>query len=180
MKKAIFLDRDGTLNKEVHYLHKIEDFEWCDGALDALKKMQEMGYLLFVVSNQSGVARGMFNEEAIYELQSFMETQLREQGIEIQKFEYCVHHPEISGDCSCRKPNNGMLEKLIEEYQVDRGHSWMIGDQLRDLEAGLKSHLECAGVYANERSDRIALAGYPLYKNLWEFIEGSLRKAEAV
>jgi len=157
--KAVFLDRDGTLNREVDYLHKVEDFAWCDGVLPGLMRFMRYGYKLFVVSNQSGIARGMYDLSDLKVLENHMIEQLSEWGITIERWSYCPHHPDIGGPCTCRKPENGLLEEIIAEYEVDRNASWMIGDQWRDLQAGEKSGLQTVGVFANDRSQLIAENG---------------------
>lgn len=141
MERVIFLDRDGTLNEEVHYLHKKEDLRFLDGVPEALRRFKENGYKLVVVTNQAGVARGYYREEDVKALHEYMNGLLRPLGAEIDCFFYCPHHPEY-GDgeyrkcCHCRKPDTGMLEQAEQIFNVDKAHSWMIGDKLIDVEAG--------------------------------------------
>ena len=141
MERVIFLDRDGTLNEEVHYLHKKEDLRLIEGAADALCRFRKSGYRLVVVTNQAGVARGYYQEEDVKLLHEYMNEILRPLGAEIDCFFYCPHHPEhgigaYKKNCSCRKPDIGMFEQAEQYFQVDKAHSWMIGDKLIDVEAG--------------------------------------------
>lgn len=141
MERVIFLDRDGTLNEEVHYLHKKEDLRLIDGVANALRRFRENGYRLVVVTNQAGVARGYYQEEDVKLLHEYMNGILRPLGAEIDCFFYCPHHPEhgigaYKKSCHCRKPDIGMLEQAEQYFQVDKAHSWMIGDKLIDVEAG--------------------------------------------
>ena len=109
MKKAIFLDRDGTLNIDHGYVYKIEDFQFIEGSIDALKALKELGYLLVLVTNQSGIARGYFSEEQFLQLTEWMDWSLADRGIDLDGIYYCPHHPEGKGeykeDCACRKQN---------------------------------------------------------------------------
>lgn len=141
MQWVIFLDRDGTLNEEVHYLHRPEDLKILPGVPQALRQFKEAGYKLVVVTNQAGVARGYYKEEEVQALHEYMNGLLRLQGAEIDRFFYCPHHPDqgigrYRRICACRKPGTGMFEAAERYYDVDKPHSWMIGDKLLDLLAG--------------------------------------------
>lgn len=141
MERVIFLDRDGTLNEEVHYLHKREDLRLIDGVPEALGRFRKNGYRLVVVTNQAGVARGYYQEKDVKLLHDYMNEILRPLGAEIDCFFYCPHHPEhgigkYKKSCHCRKPDIGMFEQAEQYFQVDKAHSWMIGDKLIDVEAG--------------------------------------------
>lgn len=145
--KSLFLDRDGTLNVEKEYLIKAEDFAFERGVIDTLRKLSGLGYLLFIVTNQSGIARGYFSEENLQELNIYVLELLKQQGIDIQKIVYCPHHPsgtvkEYARVCDCRKPGNKLLEQLIKEYDIDREHSYMVGDKAADIQAGSRSGLK--------------------------------------
>lgn len=145
--KAVFLDRDGTLNVDVNYLYRIEDFAWMPEAREALSYLQEQGYTLFVITNQSGVARGYYTIAQMEQLHAYMNQELAQVGAHIEKFYYCPHHnkegvlPEYVKDCDCRKPKPGMLLQACAEYEVDKEKSLMIGDSKRDVEAA-----EAAGI----------------------------------
>ena len=136
--KAIFFDRDGTLNVDVDYLHDPADFVWTTGAIDALRWVHAHGYLAIVVTNQSGVARGYFPESDVTRLHDWMNAELRKHGTHIDAFYYCPHHPEAKipayrKDCDCRKPAPGLLLRALREHDIDPAVSLMIGDAPRDI-----------------------------------------------
>ena len=139
MNKAVFFDRDGTLNEEVHYLHKIEDFKWIEGAIDAIKYCNDNGYLAIVITNQSGVARGYYPESDIMKLYDWMNDDLAKHGAHLDGIYYCPHHPtgtvkEYAIECDCRKPKPGMLFKAQKDHNIDLRSSYLIGDSARDVE----------------------------------------------
>ena len=139
MEKVIFLDRDGTLNEEVNYLHRKEDLVLLPGVAEALKAFKDQGYRL--VTNQAGVARGYYTQADGKELHRYMNELLAGQGVKIDAFYYCPHHPEhgigkYKVRCHCRKPETGMFEMAEQDFAVDKASSWMIGDKLIDMEAG--------------------------------------------
>ena len=146
MKKAIFLDRDGTINVEKDYIYKSEDLVFEEGTIEALKTFKNLGYILIVVSNQSGIARGYFTEEDLNIFNNNMNEILKKNGVEIIEFYCCPHHPDGIGEykkvCECRKPNNKMIEDAIKKYNIDREKSYMIGDKTSDIGAGIKSNLK--------------------------------------
>ena len=146
MEKAIFLDRDGTINVEKDYIYKSEDLVFEEGTIEALKTFKNLGYILIVVSNQSGIARGYFTEEDLNIFNNNMNEILKKNGVEITEFYCCPHHPDGIGEykkvCECRKPNNKMIEDAIKKYNIDREKSYMIGDKTSDIGAGLKSNLK--------------------------------------
>ena len=146
MKKAIFLDRDGTINVEKDYIYKSEDLVFEEGTIKALKTFKNLGYILIVISNQSGIARGYFTEEDLNIFNNNMNEILKKNGVEIAEFYCCPHHPDGIGEykkvCECRKPNNKMIEDAIKKYNIAREKSYMIGDKTSDIGAGLKSNLK--------------------------------------
>lgn len=133
---AVFLDRDGTINVEKNYLYRFEDWEWITGAKEAIGKFKQLGYRVVVVSNQAGIARGMFEPSDVERLHSLVQQELACLGATIDAFFYCPHHPDFSGDCSCRKPAPGMLVQASLDLNLDLARSWMIGDKLIDAQAG--------------------------------------------
>ncbi|AEW76462.1 LOW QUALITY PROTEIN: D,D-heptose 1,7-bisphosphate phosphatase [Aggregatibacter actinomycetemcomitans ANH9381] len=140
MKKAVFLDRDGTLNIDYGYVHEINHFRFIDGSIEALKN-KNMGYLLVLVTNQSGIARGYFTEQQFLQLTEWMDWSLADRGVDLDGIYYCPHHPEakiteFKQDCDCRKPKSGMLLQGIKELNIDPSRSIMIGDKTEDLLAG--------------------------------------------
>ena len=137
MNKAIFLDRDGTINVEKHYLYKKEDFEFLPGVINALKKLQQAGYKLIIITNQSGIARGYYSEKDFHILNDWMLTQLKQQGVIIAQVYYCPHLPNADveayrKDCYCRKPKLGLFQRAINDYHIQLSKSYAIGDKIRD------------------------------------------------
>ncbi len=142
MKKALFLDRDGVINEEINYLYKKEDFVFIDGIFEFVRHYQSLGYYIFVVTNQSGIARKYYTENDFKLLTTWMKSEFLKQNIVIDDVYFCPHHPDIDGECSCRKPEPGMLLRVAEEYDVDLENSIMIGDKERDIEAGLNAGVQ--------------------------------------
>jgi D-glycero-D-manno-heptose 1,7-bisphosphate phosphatase len=135
--KAIFLDRDGTLNKETGYLHNWTDWRWLPGVPEALALLRRHGYKLVAVTNQSGLARGLYSPEAVTRLHQEANRHLASRKAALDAFYYCPHHPDFTGPCDCRKPKPGMLLRAATEMDLDRARSWMVGDKISDVEAGL-------------------------------------------
>ena len=134
--KAVFLDRDGVLNHEMgDYIRRIEDFEVLDN-FAALKELQDRGYLLIVATNQGGLAKGWYSEEELGKMHQKLRDDYSAHGVEFTDFFYCPHHPDLTGDCDCRKPKPGLLVKGIEKYNIDPARSYFIGDRERDVVAG--------------------------------------------
>jgi D-glycero-D-manno-heptose 1,7-bisphosphate phosphatase len=143
-RPAVFLDRDGTINEEKNYLHRIEDFEFIPGAPEAIRQLNQAGYLVLVVTNQSGVARGFFSLAEVDALHRHMVQLLAEYGARIDGFYVCPHHPtagqgEWRRDCSCRKGQPGLLLQAAAEHDIDLARSYMIGDKAADIEAGQRA-----------------------------------------
>ncbi len=144
MRKAAFLDRDGVINREVEYLHRIEDFEFIEGALEGCRRLQEKGYLLVVITNQSGIARGLYTEDDFQRLNAWMLQRLKEHGVEIAGVYFCPHHPTegvgpYRTECDCRKPEAGMIEAACREHDLDAAASILVGDKASDAEAGRRA-----------------------------------------
>lgn len=144
-QKAVFLDRDGTINPYKGFLRNIDEFELIDGAADAIRKINESGRLAIVVTNQPVIARGEVSEEELEAIHQKMETLLGKEGAYLDDIFYCPHHPhkgyegerpEYKIDCGCRKPKPGMLLAAAEKYNIDLSASWMIGDGENDMKAG--------------------------------------------
>jgi len=134
---AVFLDRDGTVNVEKNYLHKIDDWKWVDGAKNAIKFLKDAGYLVVVISNQAGIARGMYGADEVNKLHDFANAELAKIGTKIDAFYFCPHHPEITGNCECRKPSPNMILAAAAALNIDLTNSWMVGDKKIDVEAGI-------------------------------------------
>lgn len=141
-KRAVFLDRDGTINVEKDYLIDPKEFEFIAGVPQALKRLQDAGFLLVIVTNQSGVARGYFDLDDVHRLHDHMCQLLRDYGVTINRIEICPHHPnqgagEFRRECDCRKGRPGMLLRAATDLQIDLKRSFMVGDKLADVDAGL-------------------------------------------
>ncbi len=142
MNKAVFLDRDGVLNKELgDYVCKFEDFSVLTHNFEPLKELQKRGYLLIVITNQGGLAKGWYSPETLQQMHHHLIKTYSDQGVLITEAYFCNHHPQYNGNCLCRKPGSLMLEKAIARYQIDASKSYFIGDRERDVIAG-----EAAGV----------------------------------
>ena len=140
-RRAIFLDKDGTLVRNVPYNVDRDRLELAADAGAALRALQALGYCLIVVSNQSGVARGYFQEQALTAVRRDLEAVLRDEGVTLDGFYYCPHHPDgavasYAVECACRKPRPGLLLRAARDHDVDVAASWAIGDVLDDVEAG--------------------------------------------
>lgn len=133
--KAIFLDRDGVINVEKDYAHKIEDFEFLPGVFEAVKSFNEKGYIAVVVTNQSGIGRGYYTGEDFRKLTAYMEKEFEKNGGKIAAVYHCPHGPQDG--CDCRKPEPGMLLAAKDDFGIDMASSWMIGDKEGDIEAAL-------------------------------------------
>lgn len=144
MKKALFLDRDGVINKEKNYLYKIEDFEFIDGVFKTCRQFQNNGYLIIVITNQAGIAKGKYTEWDFQVLTKWMCERFLEKGVLVDAVFHCPHHPEFTGDCNCRKPASGMLVEARRAFDINMRESILVGDKESDIEAGLQ-----AGVGAN-------------------------------
>ncbi len=138
-KKAVFLDRDGTINVEKDHLHEFEHWEWIPGAIEAIKTFNHRGWLVIVVSNQAGVARGLYSEADIAKLHARVNEQLSASGARVDAYYYCPHHPDFGKkiQCGCRKPRPGLLLQSQCEWDIDMRRSFLIGDKLSDIEAAL-------------------------------------------
>jgi D-glycero-D-manno-heptose 1,7-bisphosphate phosphatase len=141
MKRAVFLDRDGTINIEKEYLYQAAEFEFIPGAAEAIRLLNQAGMLVVVVTNQSGVARGYYTEEDVENLHRHIDRELESCGAHVDAWLYCPHHPTGRGSyglpCNCRKPLPGMLQDAARRYGIDLEKSAIIGDKLADIEAGL-------------------------------------------
>jgi len=168
MNKAVFLDRDGTINEEMGYINHVSRFKMFSFVPEAIRVFNDAGYKVIVVTNQSGVARGYFKEELVKEIHARLIKEVEMGSAKIDKIYYCPHHP-IEGigaykkNCSCRKPNTGMIEEAVLEFDLDLSQSYMIGDRYKDTlfanNAGLKSIFVKTGYGLGELT---------FQQNLWE------------
>jgi D,D-heptose 1,7-bisphosphate phosphatase len=159
-QRAVFLDRDGTINKYVGFLRNIDEFELLDGVAEAIKKINASGYLAIVVTNQPVIARGEVSFEELQEIHNKMETLLGEQGAYVDAIYFCPHHPhkgyagerpELKIDCECRKPKPGMLIQAAKDFNIDLKNSWMIGDGENDILAGKNAGCHTALIQSEQK-----------------------------
>ena len=177
-QKAIFLDRDGTINKYKGFIRDIEDFELLPGVAEAVKRINQEGYLAIVITNQPVIARGEVSLDELQEIHNKMETLLGMEGAYIDDIFYCPHHPDkgFEGErpeykkvCECRKPKPGLLLAAAQKYNIDLSQSWMIGDSEIDMQAGINAG--CKVAFLGERGTYESV-----YKSLLEAVDSILEK----
>jgi len=163
-KKAVFLDRDGTINVEVGYLSDPEELELIPGAARAVARLNDAGFVVVVVTNQAGVARGYFTEEDVVAVNRRLVEVLQPEGARIDGIYYCPHHPEFGDetyrkDCECRKPNTGMVRQAVDNFNIEVSRSYVVGDHVGDVllgvNAGARSIHVLTGHGADERQKLI-------------------------
>jgi D-glycero-D-manno-heptose 1,7-bisphosphate phosphatase len=171
--RAVFLDRDGTINVEKGYLHRIEDFAFIPGAPQAIKMFKDAGFLVIVITNQSGIARGYYSVRAVSCLHEHVDKELARFGASIDAYYVCPHHPhgaveEYAKTCDCRKPLPGMLLKAAERFSINMDCSYMIGDKAADVEAGLQAGCRPVLVLTGygDKESTLVPAGVPYYADL--------------
>lgn len=162
-KRAVFLDRDGTLNVDVGYLHRLEDLQLFPWTADALRLLKRAGYTLVVVTNQSGIAQGLIDPGFIQICHDEMRARLQRGGADLDALYYCTHHPrgavkELAIDCRCRKPATGMVDDAVRDLGIDPAQSWVVGDKWLDVDlghrAGARSILVRTGWGAEQEQQR--------------------------
>ena len=171
---AVFLDRDGVINVDHGYVYRKEDFEFVDGIFEACRHFQEQGYLLIVVTNQSGIARGMYTEAQFQELTDWMMERFKKHGVTISKVYHCPHHPDFGPagerDCDCRKPKPGMILRGIEEYELDPNECILVGDKISDMEAATSAGIGLKLLVGNKlRNDRSPEHNERIINNLAQY-----------
>ena len=167
-KPAVFLDRDGVINKDNGYVSQRDDFAFIEGTIEACIELQKKGYLLIVITNQSGIARGLFTEEQFNTLTEWMDWSMSDRGVDLDGIYYCPHHSEegqgeFKVDCECRKPKPGMLMNAIEDLNIDIEASILVGDKVSDLQAGIAAgiktnYLVRSGKDITEQGETLATA----------------------
>lgn len=167
MVKAIFFDRDATLIVDKHYLHKPEEIEYFDDTFSALKELQDAGYLLFMITNQSGIGRGFFTVDQMHEVHNQMIKDLSKHSITLSGIEFCPHSPEDK--CECRKPHPKMINTFLNKFDIDLKKSYMIGDKPIDAKAGINAGINGMIIGSSEK--------YKSFKTLSEFKEFLLNEA---
>lgn len=179
IQRAVFLDRDGTINVDTGYVHTVEEFEFLPQAIEAIKLLNDNGFLVIVVTNQAGVARGYYTEADVIELHQFINRELQKQGAYIDAFYICPHHPtegigEYRKSCECRKPGSQMVVDAGKDFNVDLHASWIIGDKISDIFAG--AQVGCTGILiTNQRDERIDV-DYLVCSSLFEGVNIIINK----
>ena len=171
-QKTIFIDRDGTLIEEVNFLSRIEDLRFFDYTNEAVRLLKENGFLIVIVTNQSGVGRGIYTESAMHEIHAKIQSDLTEK---IDAFYFCPHLP--TDGCHCRKPNLGMIEAAQRDFAVDLENSWMIGDKAIDVETGFNAGIKTAMVltgYGRKDIEKLSKKPDIVAETLLAAIEGIL------
>lgn len=151
LNKAVFFNRDGTLNCDegFDYIYRQEDVHFNPGVVEGLKKLQDAGYLLFIVTNQGGIAKGIYTHEQVKEVHDYMCAEFAKNGICITRIYYCPHHESVK-TCVCRKPSPYMINLAIEEFNIDRNRSYMIGDSPRDTKAAEAAGIKSIKIHKNQ------------------------------
>ena len=155
--KALFLDRDGIINIDHSYVYKIEDFEFVEGIFDLVKRFADNGYLIFIITNQSGIGRGYYTEESFTTLTQWMIERFIQEGIHVEKVYYCPHSPETK--CHCRKPETGMIDEAMKSYDIDLSRSWMIGDKQSDIDLAKNTDIG-KSIYIGDKSVNNAIYSF--------------------
>jgi D-glycero-D-manno-heptose 1,7-bisphosphate phosphatase len=150
-RRAVFMDRDGTISEEVGYVNHPSRYRVFPYSADAVRLLNEGGWLAILITNQAGVARGYFTEDIIGEVHGVLSQELEKQGARLDAIYYCAHHPTVGEepyrfDCTCRKPKPGLIERAVAEFDIDPAQSWMIGDRYSDIELARNAHVRSAFV----------------------------------
>lgn len=151
MKPAVFIDRDGTISEEVGYVNHPSRFRLFPYSSEAIKILNNNGWLAIVITNQAGVARGYFSEDVIVSVHEQLKRDLHEGSAQLDAIYYCAHHPSVGeppyrNDCDCRKPKTGLINQAVSDFEIDLGASWMIGDRYGDVELARNAGLHSAFV----------------------------------
>ena len=161
MNRALFVDRDGTLVEEENYLDDPARARLTPGAAAGLRAVRAAGFLVLVVSNQAGVARGFYGEDTVRAIDRRLEEMLEAEGARVDRYYFCPHHPEFTGPCRCRKPEPGMLVDAARDFDLDLAACWVVGDRLTDVEAGSRAGVPGILVRTGYGREQERVAGVP-------------------
>ena len=186
MQKVIFIDRDGVINRDpggwtkYSYVTKWDEFSFIDGSIEALRRLKEAGYKIYLISNQGGISKGYFMQEDLDKLNERMLREIEKGGGRIDHLYYCPHHDK--DNCECRKPKTGLIEQAIRETDVDLKNTFIIGDSLRDIEAGKRMGMKTIFVLSG-KAPLSETKNWPLQpdcikKDLLEAVEWILERAD--
>jgi len=169
MTKAIFLDRDGTVNEEMGYINHPDRFRIFPFVADSIKIFNQAGFLIIIVSNQSGIARGYFSESLVKELHEKLTMEMKKQGATITTIYYCPHHPTAGAvpyrqECNCRKPKPGLIQKAVKEFDISLADSYVIGDRYQDIVMAKKLNMKAGLVLTG-----YGLGEYTYHRQQWEY-----------
>ena len=175
--KVAFLDRDGVINEEINYLHKISDFRYVDRSKKALKLLKRKGYEIIVITNQAGIAKGLFTEEEYFELSRYYRQDLYSEGVELLDVLHCPHHPSATVEkyrlaCACRKPSPGLIMGAVAKYNIEIEKCILVGDKISDIEAAARAGIQ--DFYLVESGHKIDIEHYgkiKIFKDLYEVAE---------
>lgn len=189
-RRAVFIDRDGTISEEVGYINHPSRFRLFPFSAVAIKLLNETGWLAIVITNQAGVARGYFSEEMIETVHKRLQQDLENNGARLDAIYYCAHHPSVGEppyrfDCDCRKPKPGMIRRAVKDLQIDPASSWMVGDRYSDIElarnAGINSAFVMTGYGRGEWEHQKANWDHQpdlIAENLLEAVEAIGKESE--
>jgi len=176
---AVFLDKDGTINEDVGYLADPNEFKLLPGVTEGIKLLNQAGFKVIVVSNQSGIARGLFSEEMVRKIDKKMQDELLSRGALLDAIYFCPHHPDIGEppyrqDCYCRKPKPGLLLRAAKIHRINLAHSYMVGDKLSDVEAGRRAGCRTILLLKNETQNSLGKAKKLVWKTKPDYIVSNL------
>lgn len=175
MNKAVFLDRDGTINQEVNYLYRPKNLVFIPKTIEAIKLFHQLGYKVIVITNQAGVAKGYYKEHHIRILHNYIDKMLKENGTYLDAYYYCPHHPEGTVDiykkeCMCRKPRIGMIERAVMDFDIDLSKSIIVGDKEIDVKTGKNAVIStCVLVRSGQILDEDNTVADGVYDCLYDF-----------
>lgn len=177
MKKAIFLDRDGTLNPDPGYISRPEDFNLFPQIGTSLKKLKNAGYLLILITNQSGIARGLISEKQLTQIHNKLQQLLKVDDVQLDAIYFCPHHPDFPdkdgvSKCNCRKPNPGLIIQASNDFDVDLDNSYMVGDKLSDINIALNANVKPIFI---GKSLPEGVSDIPIFKKIPDAVEWILQ-----
>ncbi|AFV05140.1 D-glycero-beta-D-manno-heptose 1,7-bisphosphate 7-phosphatase [Dehalobacter sp. CF] len=173
-KPALFLDRDGVINIEKRYLYKIEDFVFIDGVFETCRYFQNQGYHIIVITNQAGIARGIYNENDFHNITNWMIEEFKQEEIALAKVYHCPHHPDFTNGCDCRKPKPGLILQARHDFDLNLSKSILVGDKNTDIESGIKAGVGNNFLITTGHKIEENKHGVEIINNLTELIDKKL------
>ena len=162
-RRALFLDRDGVINKDFGYVYEVERLEYVDGIFELSRKAKSKGYLIIVITNQAGIGRGYYSEQQFLDFMDIIKAKFIKEDCEIDAVYYCPHHPtagigEYRKNCKSRKPNNGMILRANKDFSIDQENSILVGDKSSDIQAGLDSGIKNLYLFTSNKVSAVNLS----------------------